>query len=468
MVEMYKESLVAEGALVPSLPRVFKATAEVVSTTIDPKMSALMTANELVTFAGHLRKNINWYGTSIPVNSIGLLIAGSGEGKGMSLSALRSVLSPAITLIEENREKQAKINAIQAAEDAGKLETKWREFYSKPRDLVMAISTLPGWIKHLNGLESGKLGAGTLYVDELSSELASSKDLTELLTSLSILYDAGHLPVKALKSDENQGSAVNNLPVSALLFGSSYGLIYNEAVKKKFLDEASSKLARRVICCFSTAGQKLPKFSSIEESRAYDEAEHDRIKKVSAELSPWYTSLVHSTTHKDLVATKEVEELFSDYKNYNKLLAAEKSMLHPLAKLHRQHRQWAALKIAGALAILEGSETIEKIHYIESINFVEMFVNDLEEFEEELGKEPYELFASYMASIAESGYANISIHKLRKMGFVKGTGSAKNKMEELIDLARSCDDSNKYEYVNNYIHFYEGVIENDTDRDELI
>jgi ABC-type dipeptide/oligopeptide/nickel transport system ATPase component len=429
-------------------------------------MRALMTANELITFAGHLRKNIDWQGASIPINSIGILIGASGSGKGRSLSSIQNVLKPAVKVIEANRLSQAKANAVQLAEDAGKNPEKWRDFYSPPRDLVVAVSTLPGWVKHLNGLESGKLGAGTLYVDELASELSSSKDLMELLTSLSILYDVGHLPVKALKSDENQGKTVDNLPVSALLFGSPYGLIYNEATKKKFMDEASSKLARRSIVCFSREEESPQAFSSIKESRDFANEESSRIEEAAIKLSPWFTELVSSTSHVDLTVSQEVADTFSDYKNYNSILSSKISMLHPLAKIHRQHRQWAALKIAGALAVLEGDIEIKRPHFVEAINFLEMFVDDLEELENELNKEPYELFSDYMLSIAEKGYANMSIHSLRKMGFVKGTGSPQAKMLELIDLAKSYDDTNKYEYSDGYIHFYEGADE-DNIREEL-
>lgn len=468
MHNIYEEALRAEGALTPALPKVFEATEKVVSEHIEPKMRALMTANELITFAGHLRKNIWWQGASIPVNSIGILIGESGTGKGRSLGAIKKILRPAMDLIEENRVIQAKAHAIETAEAAGKPQTKWRDFYSKPRDLVVAISTLPGWVKHLNGLEDGKLGAGTLYVDELSSELASSKDLVELLTSLSILYDVGHLPVKALKSDEHQLKTVRNLPVSALLFGSPYGLIYNEAVKKKFIDEASSKLARRAIFCFSQDKVQLPSYNTVQEARQADKLEADRILTASEALVPWYTGLVSATNSKPLEVSTEAEDMFSDYKNYNEVLSSRKSMLHPLSKIHRQHRQWAALKIAGALAILENSEEVTKTHYKEAINFVEMFVDDLENFEAELAKESYELASDYIQSIAENGYTNMSIHKLRKMGFVKGNGSTHNKLIELVDLIRSYDDINRYEVAEGYIHFYEEANSDTSDRDELV
>ena len=138
-----------------------------------------------------------------------------------------------------------------------------------------------------------------------------------------------------------------------------------------------------------------------------------------------------------------------------------------MSSLHRQHMQWKALKLAGALAILENDSVIEQRHYVDAINFSEIFATDLEMFEVELSKEPYELFVDYIHKIAEGGYANISIHKLRKMGFVKGTGSAQNKMLELIDLARSYDDHNKYSYADNYIHFYEEADVEEYERDEL-
>ena len=455
MHTMYEEALREVGALSPKLPKVFEAAEQVITRNIDSKMRALMTANELITFASHLRKNISWKGSSIPVNSIGILIAFSGEGKGVSLGAVQRILEPALVLIDRSREEDSKIRAVIAAEEAGKPETKWREFHSKPRPLIVAVSTLPGWVKVLNTLEEGNFGAGTLYVDEISSELVTSKDLPEIITALSIVYDAGKLPVKALKDDTNQGEPVNNLPVNALLFGSPYGILHNEIAKRKFIDEASSKLARRAIFCFSKEPPKLIEYKSIQESRDADRAETERVTATIESLQPWFTNLVQVVTHDDLDVEPGVEDLYSDYINYNKRLASLKTRLHPLSKLHRQHRQWAALKVAGAIAILEGESTITVKHYVEAINFVEMFTDDLEQFEIELNKESYETASDYMQAAAINGYFRMSIHQLRKMGFIKGNGSPKNKLAEFVELIKSYDDVNKYESDNGYIHFYE-------------
>jgi len=455
MHTMYEEALREVGALSPKLPKVFEAAEQVITRNIEPEMRALMTANELVTFAGHLRKNIGWKGSSIPVNSIGILIGESGSGKGRALGAIQKILEPAFVLIDRSREEQAKLQAVIAATEAGKPETKWKEFHSKPRPLTVAVSTLPGWVKHLNSLEEGYLGAGTLYVDEFASELASSKDLPELISSLAIVYDSGKLPVKAVKDDANQGKPVHNLPVSALLFGSPHGLIYNEAVKKKFIDEASSKLARRAIFCFSQKKAEHKIYDSIEESRNADKIEDERVSTTTESLRPWFENLVNITVKDDLGIDDGVESLFSDYYNYNQRLADTVSMLYPLTKIHRQHRQWAALKISGAVAILEGETSIQTRHYIEAINFVEMFTEDLEQFEIELNKESYELASDYMQKTAINGYFRMSIHQLRKMGFIKGNGSPKNKLAEFVELIKSYDDVNKYESDNGYIHFYE-------------
>ena len=465
METIYKDALESIGALRPSLPKVFEATEKAVARSIEPKMRALMTASELITFAGHLRKNISWEGASIPINAISILIGGSGTGKGRSLGAIRQILAPALKLIDVSRNSHAKLLAITAAEDAGKPATKWRDFYSKPRDLVTAVSTLPGWVKHLNTLEEGQLGAGTLYVDELASEMSASKDLMELLTSLAILYDVGNLPVKAVKDDSSQGQSIHNLPVNALLFGSAYGFIEDEATKKKFLAEGSSKLARRALVCFSTAVLEDPAFTSVEESRKFDRDESERVAAVAKELIPWFISLVEYTTHTDLQVTQDVKDTFSDYRNYNLVLANRIPESSPLAKIHRQHRQWAALKLAGALAVLEGSDTVTQNNMVEAINFIEMFVEDLDNFEKELNKEPYELFISHMNRIHKDGFASMSVHQLRKAGFISGQSSDR-KLHELAELANSADDS-KYVVSDKYIHFFLEDGESVGDRDEL-
>jgi hypothetical protein len=454
MLNLYRKSLEEAGCFTGEYPKEIENVMGVIPGNIPDKMKALMAASELTLFTSHLRKPIKWHTSTIPVNMIAFLVAASGKGKNISIKHVRNLLLPGYSLIDIQREHQARIAAAEAAVADNKQASDWKKYYSKPRALIANVSTLPGLMKHLATLEAGTLGAGFLYVDEIGSELVSNKDLSDNIVALAVGYDSGEIPPKLLKDDAQQVEPIKNLPFSGLMFGSPANIIYDDTVKKKFKDEFNTKLSRRSHFCFSKEAIPKPVYSSIQESRQAARDEVKRITALTETLTPWFTSLVEITTHEPLIPSKEVEDLFSDYEGYNSWLADTITKQHPMSILHRQHMQWKSLKLAGALAILNNSETIEKEHYVAAINFTEIFADDLTQFEIELGKEPYELFVDYMQSIAEYGYANISIHKLRKLGFVKGNGSPQNKMLELIELAKSYDSINKYEFAEGYIHFY--------------
>jgi len=467
MVEMFKQRLLDVGCFRTEYPAILKVGMETVSTNAPEKMKALMIMSELIVFASNLRKPIHWDKSSIPVNTISFIIAGSGVGKDSSMQMIRKALEPGYVKINKYREDHAKIKAIEDAVTDGKQEKEWRKYYSKPRDLFSGIGTLPGQMKHLATLEEGKLGAGYIQVSELGSELQSNKDIAENIVALAIGYDAGYIPAKTVKDDTQQVEPIKNLPFSGLMFGSPDNIVFDEVVKAKFKEEFSTKLSRRSYFSYSKTIPKRASYKSIEEFQAAKRAKKKASFKAMEGLEPWLTALVDVTDRVPLEPSEDVMDIFEVYKEYNEIYADSMTKQHPMSILHRQHMQWKALKLAGALAILENSLTLELSHYVDAINFSEIFAEDLEQFEVELAKEPYELFVDYIKAIADKGYANMSIHKLRKMGFIKGNGSAQNKMADLVDLAKAYDDVNKYEYVDNYIHFYEAV-EEDTERDEFL
>jgi len=467
MLDIYRKALEEEGCFKEEYPKVIKAAMKAVPGNIPEKMKALMAASELITYAGHLRKPIHWLGNNIPVNAISFLVGDSGAGKGLSVKSIRNLITPGMEIININRVNHAKAQAIEDAVQDGKKEKDWRKYYSKPRDLISTVSTLPGTMKHLAALEHGKLGSGYMYVDEIGSELVSNRDLTENIIALAIGYDTGEIAPKILKDDTQQVEGIKNLPYSALMFGSPSNIIYDEAVKRKFKEEFSTKISRRTFFCFTKGKVQRIVYGSIQESRNGFRTSIEDTATTTSTLTPWFTELAKLTIRTPLQTTSEVEDIFSDYKGYNEWLSDTMDKSLPISILHRQHLQWKSLKLAGALAILNGEETVTKDHYIEAIRFSEIFAGDMVEFEQELEKEPYELFSSYMVSIAKTGYANISIHKLRKNGFIKGAGSVESKMLELIKLVRSYDDVNKYEYAEGYIHFYEGALEIENEKDEL-
>jgi hypothetical protein len=459
MVNMFKQTLLDAGCFVKQYPAILKVGMDTVHTNAPEKMKALMIMTELMVYASNLRKPIMWEKSKIPVNTISFVIAGSGIGKDSSMQMIRKALAPGYAKINKHREDYAKVLAVEDAENDGKRAKDWRKYYSKPRDLFSGIGTLPGQMKHLARLEAGKLGAGYIQVSELGSELQSNKDIAENIVALAIGYDSGFIPSKVVKDDAAQVDPIMNLPFSGLMFGSPDNIIFDESVKAKFKEEFSTKLSRRSFFSFSQETPIRKTYNTVEEFYEARRKVKEASFKAMESLEPWLTALVDATTHTPLVVEEGVEDLFEAYKEYNDLFADTMTKQHPMSILHRQHMQWKALKLAGALAILENQEELTKQHYVDAINFSEIFSEDLEKFEIELSKEPYELFADFMLSISENGYASISIHKLRKMGYIKGTGAAQGKMLELIDLAKSYDSVNRFEYAEGYIHFYEAAEE---------
>jgi len=82
------------------------------------------------------------------------------------------------------------------------------------------------------------------------------------------------------------------------------------------------------------------------------------------------------------------------------------------------------------------------------------------DFEIELVKEQYEVFADYMQSELEAGKASISLHALKKLNYITGTGNFITKMKDLILSARSYDPDGLYTIKDNKI-FYERIVRTD-------
>lgn len=453
MVEMFREQLVKAGCFTGKYPAILKVGIDTVATNAPEKMKALMVMTELVVFASNLRKPIMWEKSTIPVNIISFIIAGSGVGKDSSMQSIRKALAPAYEKINQYRVDHARVLAVEAAEAEGKKGTDWRKFYSKPRDLFSGIGTLPGQMKHLASLEAGKLGAGYIQISELGSELQSNKDIAENIVALAVGFDSGYIPSKVVKDDTQQVDPINNLPFSGLMFGSPNNIIFDAVVKAKFKEEFNTKLSRRGILCFSQEDPKREQFSSIEEFQQAKRDIKDSAYKAMESLEPWLTALVDATSSKPLEVHSSVEDLFETYKEYNDIFADDIDKQHPMTILHRKHLQWKALKIAGALAILQNDEKMTQQHYVDAINLCEIFAPDLEAFEIELDKEPYELFVSYMHNIQKNGMASLSMHQIRKLGFISGASSQK-KLIELVELANNSDDNGQYQLADTYVHFY--------------
>lgn len=420
-------------------------------TTVPERMKATIAINEVITFASQFRRNIVlWDDTEVPINSISFVLIGSGGGKDSSVRAARKCFKPGYDIIEEERTAVNEAYAKEAAQkDGQKLYEDENVFapYMKPEPpIFMSPTTAPGFIQHINDLGEHDFGAGLMYSGEFGDELAYNQDMVECIKVMAETYDLGEKEIKYTKAKEFRSKEISGQPVSALLVGSPTYILYDEAVKKKFTIAFMSKLARRSWFCYAPEALPEKVYETIDEMiEAEEEIEivaknaRNLIRDHIEDITRYNLAKAGEAMH----VSEEVAKLFKVYKRYNAELADSMANQHSTSVLVRRHLQWKALKLAGALAIIGRSDTVEKQHYVNAIRYAELMSEDMGAFEHELNKAEYEKFADYIKlKVDNSGHANITAHDIKKLGFVKTI--SKGILQHLITAAASYDQNGIY------------------------
>jgi len=188
-----------------------------------------------------------------------------------------------------------------------------------------------------------------------------------------------------------------------------------------------------------------------EEKKLDDEALEARIS-----LEAYFTDLTKylmSVAYDQITISEDTRYIMTVYKSYNEELTKEIEARYPISKIVRLHMHWKTMKLAGAFAMAEGEEEILPHHYTAAIGFSEMLNEDMMNFEAELVKEPYEVFCDYMHSEAVNDHHEVSLHLLRKLGYIPTQGSPTNRMKELVALATSYDKAGIYKAKEESITF---------------
>jgi len=217
-------------------------------------------------------------------------------------------------------------------------------------------------------------------------------------------------------------------------------------------------LARRSIFSFTPDTPEPIKITSIDDLYTMREEERSRALKAQQDLNDLTADLVDSTDNTiPLNISARAVKLMDVYQEYNAIVSDTLPNKFPISKLSRRHKQWLALKLAGNYAILDGSGTLTESHYAYAINTVELLSTDLSNFERELVKEPYEQLVDLCKLSSEDGEYLLSLHELRKLSYITGTGASKGKVEELCNLANSCDQEGTYTSEDGGISYKEIV-----------
>ena len=422
------------------------------------KLKLAITLSELITFSSHLRKPIELFdGTLVPTNAIVFALSGSGTSKDKSLSTIRKSLESGYNQLEQGRKDFARERAEKVALLEGDGPEHWQKYYIAPKPLQAGLGTVEGLMHHFAEIAENPMGAGSIMSSEIGTELQTNGSMTDIIKTIAVAYDLGNVPPKIVKSYENQTKAIKNLPVNALFFGSQEAILFNNDIKAKFKLVFNTQLARRSIFTYTPETLVRLEITSIDELYRLKEAERSRVLEAQDVLNDLTADLVSETNQNPLKVTKDAEKLFDVYLEYNSLVSDDMPNKFPISKLSRKHKQWLALKLAGSYAILDGREAINEQTYAYAINTVELLANNLSEFEVELVKEPYEQLVHMCQFKAQDGKFILSLHELRKLSYVTGTGSSKSKVDELSALANSYDEHGKYTIHEGGIKYEEVV-----------
>ena len=460
MLELTKKYLDERGAFSKSQSPIISKIADTIPfATVPDRMKLTIAVSELMTFASQFRRNIqHWDGTPVPINSISFVVTGSGDHKDSSVRAARKCFALGYNDIRERIATLAKVEAARKAKEAGESDAK--PFYKEPAPIFMSPTTGPGLIQHINDIAEHPIGAGLLYAGELGDELATNGDILENIKTLAEVYDVGEKEVKYTKGVDSRSSEIKGQPVSAFFVGSPAYILYDEAVKKKFQIAFMSKLARRSFFCYIPESLAEPEFESIEDFLASDNGSDYHAISLQESIASEMKQITQYQLTKAgelLPIDKAVVDMFKVYKRYNKEVSISSLAPASVSALVRKHLQWKALKLAGALALIYCSDSITLDHYVEAIRFCESLSIDMELFELELNKLPYERFADYMQSSVDAvtGEASIDIHNLKKKGFIASTANAKTRLKELITPAAVYDKLGIYTVSDDgvYIHY---------------
>lgn len=466
MLDAYSKALQEKNVLNGEIPKiVMELTEAITNERIPLKMKVTTVLSEIATFASQFRRNMwHWEGFELPVNSLAVIIAGSGVGKDSAVKAVRRVFSSSYDIINAKREELAISQAMLLATESGESnptdEAVYNEYKTDPAPIYLAPTTPQGFIQHINDIGDLPVGSGSLYTGEFGDELASSPHMLELIKTIAETYDTGDKEMVYTKGKEFRSKEIKAMPISALLISSPTYILYDEGVKRKFLIAFGSKLARRVQFCF--VPKMLPKRDfTLEDNPILAKLEHtkaelSKAKLAKEHLSPMLEAIVaHHLPHAGefLNIDEEVFDLFTIYQGYNEAFAETMSGKAPLSRLVREHLQWKALKLAGALAIFKCHNTVQEEDLIDAIRICELLDSDMALFEAELVKEPYEIFADYMKEISLQGTSILDLHELRKHKFIPSNGDATRRMKDLIQLAAAYDKEATYELDGDAIRY---------------
>jgi len=403
-------------------------------------MSAAIAAFQMANFASQFQLKLKLGNSKIPTNAIVFVLSGSGNGKDAAIGAMEKAMDFGYNIIQQEREKKARKAAEARAEQEDGDNSNWQKFYKEPQPLFNAISTVEGLTSRLNQFARDGIGMPSVVVSELGSELQTNPNMTDNIRLISEVYDEGNKKSKAIKDSERQDAEVAGMGMNALFVGSEDNIIMDKDVSKKFRTEFVTKLARRSMFVYPSKEEFdncIIGYSDYESIIKHHEEMEWLAKEGAGYISSRTADIATMFIERDsrlLDISDEALAAFRDYKLYTTNLGSGMSYIYKSVQLEQTHRSWKMLKLAGVFAIWDVSDAVEIKHVKEAIYFVEKIGKYMEQYEEYASKEEYELILDFFRHKPD---IVLSLHDLKKRGFITGNSNIDNKVKELVRMADS-------------------------------
>ena len=380
--------------------------------TVPYSMSLGIANYTMATFVGHFHYKIALEENNlIPMNVIIFILAKSGAKKTSSMLKLEKSLKEGYEVINKRRYELAK--AFAEENDC-----------NMPRinPLSNALATEAGMIKRLNDFKKEGIGLPSLYVDEISTELASNADMIPNIKLVAQLFDVGDMKSKPLKDSNNQSDEVHGMGMNALFIGSEHGILEDDSVLKKFETEFISKLSRRSMFIYPKFEDKENIVTCVEDIINKVEKQKEENYKLNSELNSIARRIAYETINNDFNTKKLSEDCNRLYILYTIYCETSQSSEVEAVELEKNHRHWKALKLAGVYAVFNGNDEIEKEDLIEAIYVVELSGNDIGTFTEKANRLPYEVMLAHY----QDGGKQLTVHEMVKKKWINKPSDIKN------------------------------------------
>jgi len=418
-LEVVTQALNKLGAFDGKPNEVANKMTQLLGNTVPFPMSLAIANYTMATFTGHFHYKIELDTDNlIPMNVIIFVLAKSGAKKTSSMLKLEKSLKAGYEIINDHRFRQAKQFAEENDCNMQRI-----------NPLSNALATEAGMIKRLNDFKKEGVGLPSLYVDEISTELASNADMIPNIKLVAQLFDVGDMKSKPLKDSNNQSEEVVGMGMNALFIGSEHGILEDESVLRKFETEFISKLARRSFFVYPKFVDEIEAVTTVEEILANVQSKREEGHELNSEINRIAKDIANVALLKDfnnVKLSKECSDMYTLYSIYCEEVPT--SEIEAVA-LEQQHRHWKALKLAGVYSVFNGHGFVEVSDLIEAIYVVELTGKDIGTFVEKANRLPYEILLAHY----QEGGDILTVHDMVKKKWITRPSAVK----DMLYLANS-------------------------------